>query len=473
MTTSQQLSPEDTYRQFLMVACGDTAGPDEAAYSRAVEWLEESPLLSESRGGAVDGTWRTRQGAIYAALALGRSDVLADHLERLGEARASDWVLERGGPLPERQPLHYVVCSRLGRLEPGIAAGLLECAERLLEVGADPDATFSSADFPGSALRPLYGACGVANSAGMAALLLDRGAEIDDGESLYHSLEFEDLACFDLLLERGVTIDGTNALNHSLDFASATATRRLLEEGADPNLQTEYNGAPMHWAISRGRAVERLQLLADAGADLRAARISDRCTPYQVAAQTAHVEAALWLEEQGAVTSLGAFERFVLACARAEVGEALEIRVRNPDLFESLEPAQVRGFLALAERGRSAALARMGAAGFPVGIADGAGQTALHWAAWHGQAETVRVLIENGAPLDPIEIEFGCTPLGWAAHGSANWPNAEGDYLRVARRLIDAGAALTVENQWGVGLVGLAGSNEEMATLLRQAGAPG
>lgn len=53
------------------------------------------------------------------------------------------------------------------------------------------------------------------------------------------------------------------------------------------------------------------------------------------------------------------------------------------------------------------------AAGDDVGLADGQGFTALHFAAQQSQTEAVRELLEAGAPVD-AQDRFGNTPL-WRA----------------------------------------------------------
>lgn len=45
------------------------------------------------------------------------------------------------------------------------------------------------------------------------------------------------------------------------------------------------------------------------------------------------------------------------------------------------------------------------------------GGTALHWAAWVGRDQLVKVLIEKGAAIDQRCIDFEGTPLLWAVHG--------------------------------------------------------
>ena len=59
---------------------------------------------------------------------------------------------------------------------------LVATARVLLDAGADPDASWEHPEF--GALSALYGAAGVNHEAAMTALLLERGANPDDGESL-------------------------------------------------------------------------------------------------------------------------------------------------------------------------------------------------------------------------------------------------------------------------------------------------
>lgn len=68
--------------------------------------------------------------------------------------------------------------------------------------------------------------------------------------------------------------------------------------------------------------------------------------------------------------------------------------------------------------------------------------TALHQAAWHGHLEVVKLLIARGLPVDPVENEYGGTPLGWAIHG-AHHSGSNGDYVGIAQALLEAGAKPT------------------------------
>lgn len=59
------------------------------------------------------------------------------------------------------------------------------------------------------------------------------------------------------------------------------------------------------------------------------------------------------------------------------------------------------------------------------------GRTMLHHAAWIGDVDLVRALLECGANPDVVDTEHGTTPLGWAEYGHAE---ATAEILRVRRR---------------------------------------
>ncbi len=75
------------------------------------------------------------------------------------------------------------------------------------------------------------------------------------------------------------------------------------------------------------------------------------------------------------------------------------------------------------------------AAGLPVDATSQHGGTALHWSAWFGDAEGVRLILDHLGPRDRRALlerddnEFKSTPLGWARHGLENcWRRGNGDY---------------------------------------------
>ena len=134
------------------------------------------------------------------------------------------------------------------------------------------------------------------------------GAQTEDGESLYHSSEHADPACVRLLLEYGASPRGKNALKHMLDCEDAEGLRLLLAAGADPNELNPQGDTALHWAVGRGRSVEIVANLLDAGAAVDARRRDGR-TAYALAVRSGQTEAAKLLESGGADTKIETVDR--------------------------------------------------------------------------------------------------------------------------------------------------------------------
>jgi hypothetical protein len=71
------------------------------------------------------------------------------------------------------------------------------------------------------------------------------------------------------------------------------------------------------------------------------------------------------------------------------------------------------------------------------------GGSALHAAAWQGAADCVVAILRHPGARTLLEVRdptYHASPLGWCMHGSVNRRNPRGDYVAVARLLLDAGA---------------------------------
>lgn len=53
------------------------------------------------------------------------------------------------------------------------------------------------------------------------------------------------------------------------------------------------------------------------------------------------------------------------------------------------------------------------------------GETGLHWAAYGGHAEIVKLLLEHGAPVDVTEPMYNATPVGWALYAWGNLTDSQ------------------------------------------------
>jgi ankyrin repeat protein len=114
---------------------------------------------------------------------------------------------------------------------------------------------------------------------------------------------------------------------------------------------------------------------------------------------------------------------------------------QHPNIRESFTPEELAQVAHAARNNESTAVRLLLKAGLPV---MGRGQhnaTPLHWAAWHGNAEMVRVVLQHAPELEEKKNDFDGTPMRWAIHGSENgWEKEKGDYGATVEALLQAGA---------------------------------
>jgi hypothetical protein len=339
----------------------------------------------------------------------------------------------------------------------------------LIADGADVNQHIHSRWPPGSLAEPdqscplstLYGAAGSNHDPVLTKLLLDAGANPNDGESLYHSLE--NPACTRLLLEHGARIAESNAIYRSIDLEDEAALKLLLQHGGDPNEParnaplTDW-GSPLSWAIYRRRP-RHVRALLEAGADpLRptAAGIS----PYRLALQFGLSDAAALLRGPAGEPDISDDERFVAACARGDEAEARAIQARRPDLPASLSPAQLRLLPDMAAAGADDVVRLMVRLGWPVAVRGGDWDaSALNQAVFRGDAGLTRFLLENGAEWTERH-GYGDNARGSLSWASLNEPVEGGDWVGCARALRDHGMP---------GAIALPGDSEhEMVARVRR-----
>lgn len=342
----------------------------------------------------------------------------------------------------------------------------------LLEAGASANAFVQLPHDPNARIAVLYFAC-VSNNVPAARVLLERGADPNDGESVFHAAEHDHRDCLELLHAHGANLSEAHAEwgNTPLYFLSGyrepnaridTVTRGmqwLLEHGADPNVpshMTTRDGAPgvgevpLH-RLAVGRSVGTVQLFIEHGASIDAARADGR-TPYALAVRTGNTEVADFLAARGAdTTRLDDVDRLLGACAIADAREAQALLVRDPDLIARLGLADRRALHEAVDRNREASVRLMLQLGWPVSDEGEWGGTALHWAAWHGRPALVRLLLDRGAPVNVRDREYGSSPIAWASHGSMHsQEGTDADYVAIAVMLLDAGATRAESfNRWG------------------------
>lgn len=416
-------------RWLRLIYGGDTAGGNHRPKPAiAARMLAESPGLTN--------------GDPYTACAIGDEAALQAAIRDDPE-----WVNRPGGPL-KLPPLVALTHSSLLRL-PAFRDRLHASARLLLDAGANPDQSIPSRWPPASldnpsdefALSALYGAAGQHHDAELAKLLLSAGANPNDGESLYHSLE--DLACARSLLEAGARIEGSNAVYRVLDLDDVAVLRLLLSHGANPNepppgAPTNEWGSPLLWAIRRRRSRAHIEALLQAGADPRA-KTPGGAGAYSLALQFGLTEAAELLKQSGAADDVSEADKFVAACARGDEQDARRRQAARPDLPQALAESQLRLLPELAAEGCNKAVMLMVKLGWPISVRGGDwSASALNHAVFRGDAALTRFLLEHGAKWTERH-GFGddaCGGLSWA---SINEPVPDGDWVGCAQALVAHG----------------------------------
>jgi ankyrin repeat protein len=262
-----------------------------------------------------------------------------------------------------------------------------------------------------------------ASSREIAELLLDHGSEINardvDHESTPAQWMLGDrLEVARYLVERGCETDllmaaalGDIALARKLVRANPGCVRVRVSEQYFPMAGVRKGGTIYQWVLGW------------------------HVSPHQVARKRGHEELFAFLMEESPVEV-----QLINAAWLHDTATVERLLAQYPGLAEKITDSDARQIAHAARNNDTEALRLFLKAGFPVNARGQHDGTALHWVAWHGNREAVRVLLEHGPDLEDAENDFRATPLGWAVHGSENgWHRAEGDYVATVKEFLRAG----------------------------------
>src|SRR5438445_6394313 len=144
----------------------------------------------------------------------------------------------KGGPRGW-DALTHLCFSKYLRLDRARSDGFVRPRLALLDAGASANTGFWEPDHqPAPEWESvLYGAAGVAHHAGLARLLLERGADPNDEETPYHAPETYDNGALQALVDSGKLSDDSLAtmLLRKADWHDYDGSKFLLEHGGDPN----------------------------------------------------------------------------------------------------------------------------------------------------------------------------------------------------------------------------------------------
>ena len=370
----------------------------------------------------------------------------------LGDAAAVNARLDKDPALATKpggprgwEPIHYVCYTSMAYEQPARAAGLAAIARRLLAQGVDPNTRFPWLHH--GVRRPiLWGASRQAQSLPLVNVLLDAGADPNDGVTLPLAASAGDIPVLEALQAHGARVDQPWATDGSTTLYAILQWSRtpegifwLLAHGADPNAVFPANGeTPLH-VVASAWDVALAEAMLARGADISRRRTDGR-TPYAVAELNGNRAVAEWLVAHGASPELSDVDRLVAACSRGDRSAAAALLAQNPGLRNEITDDHYIAFHQAAERGDVQALEAMLDSGFDPNRPDASiGKTALHSAAMEGWPDAVRVLLARGASVQIRDREFNGPPLVWAAEGSRQGREGR-DFAAVGRMLLAAGS---------------------------------
>jgi ankyrin repeat protein len=368
------------------------------------------------------------QNALFAAVQ--RSDrATIDALLRAGAGirKRSEWWAGGFGVLDDCDPsLVDFLLERGAALDAHSAArlGLISKLRELVE--ADPDLVHARG---GDGQTPLH----FASTVEVAEFLLAKGAAIDaldvDHESTpaqymlrvehkrHYPRDRQDVARY--LVARGCRTD--------ILMAAALGDADLVERHLDRDPGCIRMSVSEEWFPKRDPR---------AGGTIYIWTLGKNRTAHTVARDFGHEEVFQLLMKRTPEDL-----KLALACELGDEASFHEFLSKHPDTAKTLPESGLQKLPNAAQSNNATAVRLMLEAGWPVDTSGEMGATALHWAAFNGNAQMTRDILSFHPALELKSREYAGTALSWAIFGSGNsWRRERGDYVGTVQALLAAGA---------------------------------
>jgi len=348
--------------------------------------------------------------------------------------------------------LVYLCMSKYLRLEESRSPQFLRAAKALLDAGADANSGFGTTGTYPEFETALYGAAGIAHHPEMTRLLLEYGADPNDGEAVYHSPETYENGAMQLLVETGkLSADSlVLMLIRKHDWHDYEGQKYLLEHGADPNCKWNHGWRPMHHALARDNRIETIELLLDHGADPTLK--DDVESAIVIAGHRGRRDVLELFERRGIPMLLSNADELIAACAKNDSTAVRALAREELTGVDEIMTISGQLIVEFAGNGNTDGVRQLLDIGIGVNsqFARGDGYwdlapnaTALHNAAWRLRHDTVRLLVERGANVNAKDGK-GRTPLMLLVRASVDsyWTRLRSP--ESAEMLLNAGASLEV-----------------------------
>lgn len=407
-------SPHDAFIVAACVPVGDTHVNGTLDTAAAI--LAEHPEVAGA--------------SIYAAAISGDDEKLRSFLS-LEPALAT----QKGGP-HNWDALTYLCFSKYLRMAPERSNGLVRCAAALLENGADANTGWTDRNHLNEPEweSVLYGAAGIAHHAPLTRLLLEHGADPNDGETTYHTPESYNNEAMHALVETDKLTDASLAtlLLRKADWHDYDGIRYLLEAGANPNFITHWHRTPLQSSVLRDNALRIIVLMMEHGGN-PLIKDGHGQSALSMAARRGRGDALRLFEQWGVPFELHGVEALIAACALNDGVRAHDMAAAEPALLKALLAQEGTLLAEFAGTGNTDSVELLLELGVDInaryvqgdgyfGIARNS--TALHVAAWRARHSTVKLLLRRGATADAADAE-GRIPLLLAIRAATDsyWTN--------------------------------------------------
>ena len=409
-------SREEIVNWFFENACPDhhVRGPSAHAMARhtAMRILERYPDIANEN--------------IYTAVVCGNVDlvekILADDPDaatrRSSETPADRSDVGGSGDLfrdigPKGwDPLLYLCFTRLPLAKANDNA--FKIATMLLDHGANPNSYFMAGS---SKYTPFVGVVGEGEEDrpghphrdALARLLLDRGAEPYDIQVVYNTHFHGDVLwllklMYEYSVKAGRKADWDDPYWSMLNMGGYGSGARWFLWVAVENNNLEL----AEWILSHGASPN-----APPASD---ARLSQRSL-YDDAMQNGYTDMAELLVRHGATrtdTPLEGVGAYAAAVFRLDRDAARAMAREHPEFLTSTKP-----IFAAAQRDRADVVELLLDLGTSPDVEDEKKQRALHIAAYNDAVHVGELLLARGAEVDPVEMNWGNTPLDAASYAQS------------------------------------------------------
>lgn len=345
--------------------------------------------------------------------------------------------------------LVHLCFSKYLRFHTNKSNDFIAIATALLDAGADPNSGFmAEGPYPGFE-SALYGAVGVNHHAALTKLLLERGADPNDEEAVYHSPESYENDAMKALVETGKLFKENLSimLIRKIDWHDYEGLKYVLEHGADPNGERKRGWYALHHSLMRANGLPFIDLLLEKGAD--PLLMKNGFNAVSLAACEGRADVLRLLKRNGVNTELEGIYKLIAACAHGDESTVNAMKTESPALVDQLLLMGGELLSRFTVGGNADGVKQLLSIGIPANapyrMGDGyytipPSSLAIHVAAWRGFPEIVQILIDAGSPVD-VPDKHNHTPLMLAVKACVDSYWAQRRSPNSVKALLASGAA--------------------------------